>query len=191
MDKKILLAKRLLNQTKISNITQNDIASHLNISQPFVSDILTGKKQLNGILFEKLIDFLGFSKEEKIDLQFLFLEVKTGFSSSNAVIKMLSNILPGTIKDIDNIFILPEKEIYNHIDNYIRYIRNYITSVTHFINNNPAQKRIQKQLTASYNKIKSVYKVLPDDLKNNNTILKILLIADTCNEQVVNQAVVD
>ena len=104
---------------------------------------------------------------------------------------MLSNILPGTIKDIDNIFILPEKEIYNHIDNYIRYIRNYITSVTHFINNNPAQKRIQKQLTASYNKIKSVYKVLPGDLKNNNTILKILLIADTCNEQVVNQAVVD
>ncbi|MCF7889428.1 MAG: helix-turn-helix domain-containing protein, partial [Victivallales bacterium] len=80
MDKKILLAKRLQNQAKISNITQSDIANYLDISQPFVSDVLSGKKQLNGTIFEKLIDFLGFSREEKIDLQYLFVEVKTGFS---------------------------------------------------------------------------------------------------------------
>ena len=190
MDKKILLAKRLQNQAKISNITQSDIANYLDISQPFVSDVLSGKKQLNGTIFEKLIDFLGFTREEKIDLQYLFVEVKTGFSPTNQILNKIASYLPGGLSDLNILFTLPENELYKHMENFRNNILNYIDSASHFVNNRSAEKTIQEKLIALYNKIKSVYKILPEKLKEDIYINNLLKIADTCNELVIIHKVI-
>jgi len=83
-----MIIERLKKLRKEGKLTQNDIATFLNISQPAYQQFESGKKKMNLETMEKLADFFNVSTDYllgKTDIPDLDLEVDIDTAIDNSV----------------------------------------------------------------------------------------------------------